>query len=76
MTQHAASSPRPVGAVDTVGVPAALGFVEVPSPSSWPLPALGMEIELQRADGARLRLHARESQLPLEALVRTVLETR
>jgi len=54
---------------------AALGFVEVPPISVWPLPTSGIEIELQRPDGTRLRLHTHEPQPPLVALVRTFLET-
>jgi hypothetical protein len=53
----------------------ALGFVEVTVPPVWPHPTEGIEIELHRADGTRLRLHAHESQPPLVALVRTFLET-
>jgi hypothetical protein len=53
----------------------ALDFVEVPSPSVWPLPNAGVEIELHRLDGAWLRIHTREPQPPLLALVRTFLET-
>ena len=53
----------------------AMGFVEVPAASAWPLPPLTTEIELYRADGARLRIAAQESHLPLTALVRTFLET-
>ena len=53
----------------------ALGFVEVPPISVWPLPTSGIEIELQRPDGTRLRLHTHEPQPPLVALVRTFLET-
>ena len=52
----------------------ALGFVEVPAPPVWPRPTEGTEIELHRADGARLRIHSHEPQLPLVALVRTFLE--
>ena len=48
----------------------ALGFVEVPAAPVWPLPTAGVEIELQRPDGTRLRLHAPEPQLPLLAIVR------
>src|SRR5713101_1712717 len=54
---------------------ATLGFVEVPAAPAWPLPTSGIEIELHRPDGARLRIAAHESQLPLTALVRTFLET-
>jgi len=51
------------------------GFVEVPAAPVWPLPTSGIEIELYRPDGARLRIAAHESQLPLTAVVRTFLET-
>ena len=44
-----------------------LGFVEVPTPET--------EIELQRRDGARLRIRSSEAHLPLAALLRTFLET-
>jgi hypothetical protein len=54
---------------------AALGFVEVPAAPVWPLPTSGIEIELYRPDGTRLRIAAHEPQLPLMALVRTFLET-
>jgi hypothetical protein len=53
----------------------ALGFVEVPTTSGWPRPTSGIEIELQRPDGTRLRIAAQESQLPLLSVVRTFLET-
>jgi hypothetical protein len=53
----------------------ALGFVELTAPPVWPHPTEGIEIELHRADGTRLRLHAHEPQPPLVALVRTFLET-
>lgn len=51
------------------------GFVEVLAAPAWPLPTSSIEIELQRPDGARLRIAAHEAQLPLTALVRTFLET-
>ena len=54
--------------------PTALGFVEVTAASAWSLPTPNTEIELQRADGARLRIRSHEPQLPLAALVRTFLE--
>ena len=54
---------------------AALGFVEVPTAPAWPLPTSVIEIELQRPDGARLRIAAHEAQLSLTVLVRTFLET-
>jgi hypothetical protein len=53
----------------------ALGFVEVPATPIWALPTSAIEIELQRPNGARLRVAAPESQLPLLAVVRAFLET-
>jgi len=52
-----------------------LGFVEVSTPAAWPLSTPGTEIELQRRDGARLRMHSFEAHLPLATLMRTFLET-
>jgi hypothetical protein len=72
---HTAPSARPARAVDAAASPAALGFVEVTAASSWPLPTPGTEVELHRADGARLRIHSHEPHLPLATLVRTFLET-
>ena len=51
-----------------------LGFVEVATPTTWPVPTPGTEIELQRRDGARLRIHSSEAHLPLATLVRAFLE--
>jgi hypothetical protein len=51
------------------------GFVDVPAAPAWPLPTSGIEIELHRPEGARLRIAAHESQIPLTAVVRTFLET-
>ena len=59
----------------TPAATAALGFVEVPTAPVWPLPTSGIEIELQRPDGTRLRIHASEPQLPLLGVVRAFLET-
>jgi hypothetical protein len=53
----------------------ALGFVEVPAAPVWPHPTSGIEIELHRPDGARLRIAAPETQLSLLAIVRAFLET-
>ena len=55
-------------------LPPALDCVEVPASSPWPRPAPPTEIELHRADGARLWIRLHEPQLPLAALVRTFLE--
>jgi hypothetical protein len=52
----------------------ALSFVEVPPPPEHPGTRPGTEIELQRPDGARLRLRSGESTLPLAALVQAFLE--
>src|SRR5713226_2316583 len=54
--------------------PRPLGFVEVPSAPSWPQPTAAIQIELSRADGTRLCIHAPESPLPLVAVVRAFLE--
>ena len=62
-------------AASAAGSPPALGCVEVPVTPAWPLPTSGIEIALQRPDGARLRIAAQEPPLPLMALVRTFLET-
>jgi hypothetical protein len=53
----------------------ALSFVEVTAIPVRPTPTAGTEIELQRPDGTRLRIHTYEPQLPLATLVRTFLET-
>jgi hypothetical protein len=52
-----------------------LGFVEVATPAAWPVPTPGTEIELQRRDGARLRIHSSAAHIPLATLLRTFLET-
>ena len=49
-------------------------FVEVPQPSAAPMTSPETEIELQRADGARLRLRTGNATLPLAAVVRAFLE--
>ncbi len=54
--------------------PSAPGFVEVPL-SPAPNPGFGsLEVELQRTDGARLRIHSPDASLPLAAIVRSFLE--
>jgi len=52
-----------------------LRFVELPATPAWPMPPLSAAVELQRTDGACLRIHYHEPQPPLVALVRTFLET-
>jgi hypothetical protein len=49
-------------------------FVEVPPTPALPLATPAMEIELERSDGARLRLRCPESTVPVAALVRAFLE--
>jgi hypothetical protein len=49
-----------------------LGFVEVPFAPENPQAPSVTEIELQRKDGARLRLHAPDTSVP--AIVRSFLE--
>ncbi len=51
-----------------------LSFVELPTTPAWPMPTLTAAVELQRPDGARLRMHSHEPQPPLVALVQTFLE--
>jgi hypothetical protein len=53
--------------------PAALDFVELPATPAWPPVAPAMEIELERSDGARLRMRCPESTAPV-AVVRAFLE--
>ena len=60
------------------GPPASVGFVEVPQvptrpPSSAPASAT-LQLELSRADGTRLCLHAPVATLPLDALIRAFVE--
>lgn len=51
-----------------------LSFVEVPPAPEHPMARPTTEIELERADGARLHLCSGDSTLPLAALVRAFLE--
>ncbi len=60
-------------AVAVPATPAPLTFVEVTAPAAPPRP-LGIEVEVQRPDGARLRLTAGEATAALTALVRTFWE--
>jgi hypothetical protein len=70
LKRHMMAQPQPPSRVPAP----ALSFVEVP-PAPEPGPASsGTEVELQRADGARLRLRSGDSALPLAALVRAFLE--
>jgi hypothetical protein len=53
-----------------------LGFVEVPSAPAGPPSTATTQLELSRADGTRLCLHAPLSPLVLDALVRAFVEGR
>jgi len=53
--------------------PASLNFVEVAAPA-WRVPMA--EVEVQRADGARMRLTYHEATPALEPLLQTFLESR
>jgi hypothetical protein len=64
---HHAAQPAPAST--------ALRFVEVTATPGRPTPPAGTEIELQRPDGTRLRIHTYEPQFPVATLVRTLLET-
>ncbi len=69
VTPHAAPSVAP---------PRPLGFVEVPSAPARPGPqsTAVTQLELSRADGTRLCLHAPMSPLLLDTLVRAFVEGR
>jgi hypothetical protein len=55
--------------------PIPVGFVEVPSVRSALDAVRGVEVELQRRDGARLRIQApATATLPLDAIVHSFLE--
>lgn len=56
------------------GPPMPSRFVEVPPPPALSPVTATMELELERADGARLRLRCPELALPVAALVRAFLE--
>ena len=65
LAPHAPACPTPVSPVR---------FVEVPRTPEAPRTRPETEIEMQRADGARLRLRSSEATLPLAAVVRAFLE--
>ena len=54
--------------------PTTTGFVEVPLSPVQPPVLSGLEVELHRTDGARLRIHSPDAALPLAAIVRSFLE--
>src|SRR2546428_6609400 len=53
--------------------PAARGFVEVTEAPAWLGLPSGVEVEVTRPDGTRLRIHYREAAPPLAPLVRGFL---
>jgi len=57
-------------------MPSASGFVEVPPPPAQTQGFGSLEVELQRPDGARLRIHSPDASLPLAAIVNCFLEAR
>jgi hypothetical protein len=65
LEQHAPACPAPASPVP---------FVEVPRTPEAPRTRREIEIEMQRADGARLRLRSSEATLPWAAVVRAFLE--
>lgn len=50
------------------------GFVEIPPPPGSPQGCGGLEVELHRPDGARLRIVSPDASLPLVAIVHRFLE--
>jgi hypothetical protein len=54
--------------------PTSLSFVEVPLPPARPQATPAIHLELHRTDGSRLCIHASETTLSLDALVRAFLE--
>lgn len=51
-------------------------FVEVPPTPSCSRDRSGLEVELHRPDGARLRIYSPDASLPLAAIVHSFWETR
>ena len=56
--------------------PTSLGFVEIPPAPARPPATPTIQLELSRADGTRLCLHAPVATLPLDALIRAFVEGR
>jgi hypothetical protein len=70
LNKHMATRPKA-----TPATPRTLpSFVEVPPVSACSPATTTIEIELDRPDGARLRLHGAESAVPVADLVRAFLE--
>ena len=61
-------------ATPPAGPPLAVGFVEVPPVLARPQATATIQLELSRADGTRLCLHAPAATLPLAAVVRAFVE--
>jgi len=57
----------------SAGLPAPVRFVEVTTPPAEPALARGVEVEVTRPDGVRLRIHYREAVPVLTAFVRGLL---
>src|SRR5262249_54037329 len=72
MKKRCAAHHAPRATPAATAVPA---VAEGPTAPIWPLATSGIEIELQRPDGTRLRMHVPEPQLPLLGVVRAFLET-
>jgi hypothetical protein len=59
-----------------VQMPSAPGFVEVSPPPDSTQSLSGLEVELHRPDGARLRIYSPDASLPLSTIVQRFLEAR
>ena len=55
---------------------AAPSFVEVPQQPVQPQGLGGLEVEVHRPDGARLRMHSPAASLPLAVIIHSFLEAR
>jgi hypothetical protein len=70
LKKHMAVPPKALSAAFPVPAP----FVEVPPAPIWPPAAQILEIELERPDGARLRLRCPEAIAPVTAVLRAFVE--
>ena len=70
LKKHMITPPNARSAASTMPAP----FVEVPPAPAWFPPPQALEIELERPDGARLRVRCPESTAPVAVVVRTFLE--